>query len=96
MRIRWLDRAESDLAELFDYLLERNPRAARRVYDAIRDQVSKLAEHPGIGRPGRVAGTRELVISGTPYIVAYTVDRRAGIVVVLRVLHGARRWPDVF
>lgn len=96
MRIRWLDRAEADLSELFDYLLERNPRAARRVYDAIRAQVGQLAEHPGIGRPGRVAGTRELVIPRMPSIVAYTVDRSIDTVIVLRVLHGARRWPEAY
>jgi toxin ParE1/3/4 len=95
MRILWLDRAEADLDELFEYLLERDPQAARRVATAIREQVSRLADQPGLGRPGRVAGTRELVITRTPYIVAYTVDRHADAVIVLRVLHGARRWPDV-
>lgn len=44
---------------------------------------------------GRVEGTRELVITHTPYIVAYTIDPHSNTVVVLRVLHGARRWPDV-
>jgi addiction module RelE/StbE family toxin len=94
VRILWLERAEADLNDLFDYLLERDTTAAFRVYDAIRDRVGLLAEHPGLGRPGRVAGTRELVIARTPYIVAYTVDRRIDAVIILRVLHGARVWPD--
>ena len=94
MRVLWLDRAEADLNELFDYLLERDPTAALRVYDAIRERVGQLTEYPGLGRPGRVAGTRELVIARTPYIVAYMVDRRLDAVIILRVLHGARRWPD--
>jgi len=94
MRILWLDRAEADLDELFDYILDRDPRAARRVYDAIRGRVEPLSDQPAMGRPGRVAGTRELVITGTPYIVAYTVDSQIDAVVILRVLHGARRWPD--
>jgi toxin ParE1/3/4 len=94
MRILWLDRAEADIDELFVYLLERNPRAAGRVYDAIREQVGRLADEPRLGRPGRVADTRELVITRTPYIVAYTIDRDVDAVVVLRVLHGARRWLD--
>jgi toxin ParE1/3/4 len=94
MRILWLDRAQADIDELFAYLLERNPRAARRVYDTIRQQVNRLADQPQLGRPGRVTGTRELVVVRTPYIVAYTIDRDADAVVVLRVLHGARRWPD--
>jgi len=94
MQIQWLEPARTDLRELFDYLLERNPDAVRRIAVAIESQVQTLVEHPGVGRPGRVAGTRELVIVNTPYVVAYTVDRRADTVIVLRVLHGARRWPE--
>jgi len=94
MRVLWLDRAEADLNDLFDYLLERDSTAALRVYDAIRDRVGQLAEHPELGRPGRVADTRELVIARTPYIAAYTVDHRLEAVIILRVLHGARLWPD--
>lgn len=94
MLIRWREQAEADLGEIFDYLLDRNPRAALRVRLAIREHAALLAEHPGVGRPGRVTGTRELVIARTPYIVAYTVDALASTVVILRVLHGARRWPD--
>jgi len=94
MQVLWLDRAAADLAELFDYLLERNPGAALRVLSAIQGQVLMLGDHPGLGRPGRVPGTRELVVARTPYIVAYTVDHRVDAVIVLRVLHGARLWPD--
>ena len=94
MRVLWLDRAEADLNDLFDYLLERDSTAARRVHDAILDEVGLLAEYPGLGRPGRDACTRELVIARTPYVVAYTVDRGIEAVIILRVLHGARRWPD--
>jgi toxin ParE1/3/4 len=79
---------------LFEYLLDRDPRAAQRIYNAIREQVALLADQPGLGRPGRVAGTRELVTTRTPYIVAYTVDLHIDAVIVLRVLHGARRWQD--
>jgi toxin ParE1/3/4 len=47
-------------------------------------------------RPGRVENTRELVIAGTAYLVAYTVDQRLGAVIVLRVLHGRQVWPEAF
>jgi toxin ParE1/3/4 len=93
MQILWLDRAEADMDDLLMYLLERDPGAAWRVHRAIREQVGRLADQPSLGRVGRVADTRELVITRTPYIVAYTVDRDADAVIVLRVLHGARRWP---
>jgi toxin ParE1/3/4 len=58
------------------------------------DSVGRLAGLPRLGRPGRVEGTRELVVPNTPYIVAYAIieDR----VAILSVLHSARRWPDRF
>lgn len=68
------------------------PRAAVAVDDRIREQVETLARFPQSGRPGRIEGTREVVISRTPYIVAYRIAGDA--VGILRVLHGARRWPD--
>jgi toxin ParE1/3/4 len=53
-----------------------------------------LADQPELGRPGRTQGTRELVIARTPYIVAYRVDEHRNEVTIVRVRHGARRWPD--
>jgi toxin ParE1/3/4 len=94
MLIRWNEVAEADLDAIVEYLLERNPAAARRVQHAIREQTARLGEYPGLGRSGRSVGTRELVIAHTPYIVPYLVDHEANLVIMLRVLHGARRWPD--
>lgn len=93
MRLLWLDDAETDLEAIVEYLSERNPEAALQARDAVRQLVGLLADQPALGRPGRVAGTRELVIARTPYIVAYSVDVRSDTVIILRVLHGARRWP---
>jgi toxin ParE1/3/4 len=94
MQILWLARAEDDLVSIVDYLLDRDPAAALRIYEAIRQQVELLAAQPAIGRAGRVKDTRELVIPRTPYLVAYTVDRRIDAVIILRVLHSARQWPN--
>jgi toxin ParE1/3/4 len=74
-----------------EYIAKDNPTAAYDVHKAIERQVGRLAEHPRIGRPGRIEGTRELVVSCTPYIVAYRVV--VSDVIVLRILHGAQRWP---
>lgn len=52
----------------------------------------RLIDFPASGRIGRIAGTRELVINGTPYVVAYTVSETT--VRILRVLHGVQEWPD--
>lgn len=91
MRIEWLPEAERHLATQLEWLAEHDVRAAIHTGDAIHAAVSHLAEHPAMARPGRVAGTRELVVVGTPYVVVYRVETPA--VVILRVLHGAQRWP---
>ncbi len=93
MIITWSDEALEDLLSLRAYISADNPIAAQKLAMMIVSSVeTNLPAHPHMGRPGRVNGTRELVITGTPYIVPYRV--KAGVVQVLRVYHGARRWPD--
>lgn len=91
IEVRWLKRALANLEAEAEYISRDNPVAARRVVGAIGRAVELLANHPALGRHGRVEGTRELVIAGTPYIVPYRV--REGRVEVLRVFHAARKWP---
>ena len=92
MRLEWSAFAIEDRDGIFDYIEEDSPRAAVVVDDRIRAQVTQLLEFPETGRPGRIEGTRELVISQTPYIAAYRVT--GDTVRILRVLHGAQLWPD--
>lgn len=89
--IAWREEAIADLAALREFIARDGPLAAARIVAAIFDGIEILPEQPGIGRPGRVPRTRELVVADTPYIVAYRVKDEA--VEVLRVLHVARRWP---
>ncbi len=91
MRIEWLPEAERNLTAQLEWIAEHNLWAAIDMGDAIHAAVSRLADHPAMARLGRVAGTRELVVVGTPYIVVYRIE--ASAVVILRVLHGAQRWP---
>jgi toxin ParE1/3/4 len=92
MKIVWSPTARVDLQHIEAYIAERNPRAAAKVAQAILSGVEDLQRFPGIGRPGRVPDTRELVISGTPYIIPYrVVGQRIDIIAVI---HGARRWAD--
>ncbi len=94
MRLRWTRAASRDLDLVEEYIGRDTPGAAiDRILEIIR-HVSMLAEHPGIGRPGRVESTRELVIAGLPYVVAYVHE--GDTVIVLRVLHGAMKWPERF
>jgi len=86
--------ALADLDELMNSIAKDNPEAANQVARKIWRTTQMLLNHPAIGRVGRVPGTRELVISGTPYIVPYRVI--SDEVQILRVLHAARKWPDKF
>ena len=91
-RLEWSALAMSDRAAIFDYIEGDSPRAAIVVDERIRTQVEALAKFPESGRPGRIEGTRELVVQRTPYIAAYRIV--GDTVRILRVLHGAQRWPD--
>jgi len=93
VRVRWLRRALANLGEEAQYIAADNPPAARTV-TTIFAAVDRLARHPAMGRSGRVPGTRELVVSGTPYVIPYRV--RGGVLEVLRVFHAARQWPSEF
>ena len=94
MRVRWLARALANLNAEAEYIARDNQQAAARMVEAVHESVDLLERYPALGRPGRVAGTRELVVSGTPYIVPYRV--RDNEVQILRVFHGARKWPSKF
>jgi len=94
MRVVWGRTARRDLNELISYLLEESVQAAELVGNRIRNAANQLRQKPRLGRPGRVAGTRELVVLKTPYIIAYRV--RARKVQILSVIHGARHWPARF
>jgi toxin ParE1/3/4 len=93
--IVWSPEATDDLLSLRAYIADSNPDAAQRVALNVVEAVEQLlSDHPDLGRPGRVPGTRELVVAGTAYIVPYRIQ--ANRVHVLRVYHGARRWPERF
>ena len=85
MKIVWRKAAQDDLNHAFDYLLQIDPQAAVRLFETIRGSVGRLAAYPSLGRPGRVGDTRELGITGTPYLIAYTVDQRISAIIILRV-----------
>lgn len=92
MRVRWLKMALLDLDAAEAYIAQDDPQAAAGVILRIVRVVSRLKEQPGIGRAGRVPGTKELVVTGTPFIVPYRVKDDA--VQILRVYHTSRKWPD--
>ncbi|PZD75484.1 Toxin RelE2 [Acaryochloris thomasi RCC1774] len=93
MSIVWTKSARQDVNDIWDYLALRNPDAAELTESQILKAIEGLSEFPKRGRPGRAAGTRELVIKGSPYVAVYWVEETR--VVILRVLHGAQDWPNL-
>ena len=94
MTIVWSPRAIGHLVELRAYIAEDNPGAAGRVAQTILAAVERLAEWPNLGRPGRVSGTRELVVPGTAYVIPSRL--RGDRLEVIAVFHGRQRWPTRF
>jgi toxin ParE1/3/4 len=94
VRVKWLRAARANLVAVSEYISQDNPDAAARTVAAIVKAVETLEHFSSLGRPGRISGTRELVVSGTPYIVPYRV--RGDVVQLMRVFHAARKWPSKF
>ncbi|HXE96209.1 MAG TPA: type II toxin-antitoxin system RelE/ParE family toxin [Dongiaceae bacterium] len=92
MRVRWLDSALHDLNEVETYIAKDDPQAAAGVVLKIVRAVSHLRDQPGIGRTGRVPGTKELIVPNTPFIVPYRVKDET--MQILRIYHSSRKWPD--
>ena len=92
MKIKWLKLASRDLEHVETYIAQESPATAIQVILRIIDAVELLADQPGIGRSGRVEGTRELVVTGTPFIVPYRLKN--SYIEILRVYHQARKWPN--
>ena len=91
MLVRWLRTALRNLEDEAAYIAADDPAAARVVVGRVLQAAGQLAEQPGLGRPGRVPGTRELVVAGTRYLVPYRVRRET--IEILRVFHTSRRLP---
>jgi plasmid stabilization system protein ParE len=92
MRVKWTRKALINLDDAVEYIAGDNPAAAQKVAQQIWDSSQMLALQPGLGRPGRVQDTRELVISGLPYILPYC--RKGDTIYILRVMHTAMMWPN--
>jgi plasmid stabilization system protein ParE len=92
MRVRWLRKALRNLDAEASYIATDDPGAARLVVARVLAAIATLPDQPGLGRPGRVPGTRELVVRKTRYIVPYRV--RGETIEILRVFHASRRLPD--
>jgi toxin ParE1/3/4 len=96
MQVKWLKTALTNLDQEAEYIAEENPAAARLVVQRIINAVSMLPDNPALGHPGRIHGTRELVIPKTRYIVPYRVRPKLQRIEILRVFHASRRLPKAW
>lgn len=94
MSINWTKLALSDLDKAYDYIAINNPGAANETIERIQKALDALVLYPEMGRIGRVAGTRELIITRTPFILPYRIQGYQ--IEILAVVHAARRWPEAF
>jgi len=92
VRLRWTRLAVTDLDSVYAYIAVDAPDAAMGIIDRIEEATAVLIRHPESGRAGRIKGTRELVVAGTPFILLYRI--RQGTIQILAVIHGARKWPE--
>jgi toxin ParE1/3/4 len=91
MKIVWSRRAIQQLEHVREFIAADQPAAARAITESVIEAVEALSAQAHLGRPGRVVGTRELVVTGTPYILPYRV--RTGRVEIIGVFHGRQKWP---
>jgi len=92
--VAWSPRTIAHLADLRAYIAHDNPGAAGKIATTLLAAVERLAEFPNRGRPGRVAGTRELVVPGTPYVIPYRL--RGDRLEIIAVFHARQKWPKRF
>ncbi|MGV7963882.1 type II toxin-antitoxin system RelE/ParE family toxin [Photorhabdus tasmaniensis] len=91
MKIIWRKIAEADRERIFDYIAQNNPNAALELDANFDAKIELVAQQPKLYRPGRMRGTREIIVQPN-YVIVYRI-KDSGTMVVLRVLHAAQQWP---
>ena len=91
MKVVWSKRAIQHLVQIREYIAKDSEQNAASTAERILTAVDLLQQNPEMGRPGRIAGTRELVVSDTPYLMPYRL--RNGRLELIAIFHGRRKWP---
>jgi toxin ParE1/3/4 len=92
LKLVWTASAFADRLAIYDYIEAENPRAAVALDERFAQAADRLREHPEMGRPGRIPGTRELVVHRRYLVVS---ELAGDTVYILAVVHTARQWPPV-
>jgi addiction module RelE/StbE family toxin len=90
LRLLWTPEAEQDRIDIWDYIAADNPTAAVRMDELFSAAATRLLEHPKLGKAGKNAGTRELVVHEN-YRLVYEIAH--DVIWILTLLHAARLWP---
>jgi toxin ParE1/3/4 len=91
VKVKWLNKALKNLDQEADCISKDNPEEAIKMVQRILDKVILLADNPSLGRPGRINGTRELIIDNSSYIIPYRINNNQ--IELLRVFHTSRKLP---
>jgi plasmid stabilization system protein ParE len=92
LKVVWSSRSIDQLQALREFIAKDSESSAAAIARRILDAIELLKSHPNLGRPGRITGTRELIVPQTPFVVPYRV--RAGRLELIGIFHGRQRWPD--
>ena len=92
LKLRWTPLAIEDLENTYDFIAADRPLAAAATLGKIEAAIQQLRSFPRMGRVGRIRGTREIAVAGTPFVIAYR--RRDKYLELLAIMHAARKWPD--
>ena len=92
MKVVWRPMAEADRESIFDYIAKDNPGAALELDEEFQAKAEQARQRPTLYKPGRVNGTREIVVRPN-YVMIYRVEEGGDTLAVLRVLHAAQKWP---
>lgn len=93
MQVKWLSKALQSLDDEAEHIAQEDPSAARLIVQRIINTINLLPDNPALGHPGRIHGTRELVVPDTRYIVPYRVRPRLERIEILRIFHSSKRLP---
>ena len=90
MRVVWTPEALQDRVDVWDYIAADNPQAAIRMDELFSDAAARLTDHPKLGKPGKIQGTREL-IPHENYRLVYEINGET--IWMLALVHTSRQWP---
>ena len=91
MRVRFTKLANEDLQQAYLYIVQESPESARDIIERIKKAINTLCQYSSLGKPGRIKGTREFVVSNTPFILVYR--QKQGTLQILSVLHTSKKYP---